>query len=189
MQLRWAYATTHCGRKYSRDRKNTKPRGLPLVRRTDRPWVRTVAFLMRDFRCGWAEVKIAPVPSGTVCVCRFVVDTSCDTYVVPLCATRQGHTDEAHNNNNNHFVPRLHLPRPEQSRPVSEPSPPMTSAPEGHSCREQSGPRNPASHLHPTCFSASQGVEYLGARSSKRRYSSSRERARALVLFDVISTP
>lgn len=46
----------------------------------------------------------------------------------------------------------------------------MTSAPEGHSCMEQSGPRNPASHLHPTCFSASQGVEYLMCGGSKRRF-------------------
>ena len=47
----------------------------------------------------------------------------------------------------------------EQSRPKLLPLPRRTSEPEGHSSREQSGPRAPRSQTQPTCLRASQGSE------------------------------
>merc|ERR1712006_62020 len=51
--------------------------------------------------------------------------------------------------------PRKHLQRPEESRPKLLPLPRRTSLPEGHSSREQSGPRAPRSQTQPTCLRAS----------------------------------
>eukprot|EP00968_Pinguiococcus_pyrenoidosus_P000646 scaffold40_cov305-Pinguiococcus_pyrenoidosus.AAC.17 len=65
------------------------------------------------------------------------------------------------------------MPRPEQSLPAPPsppPGPPRTSAPVGHSMREQSGPREPRSQRQPTSFKASHGAEYVMPASDAKAF-------------------